>query len=371
MCHFPSYSLRRVQTRGEELSSWLIKRLDPMSIFEHLHRESKRQNERGRCLHFADGNRCNEIISAHSIQKKGQLRLIAEDGHVYRLSGEHSNLLQRDGAPYLNKIGIRRASTFPGFCKFHDNALFKPIDERPLLPTRQQVALYAYRCLCREAFVKENAVRVLEQAKDHPALHPDSRKFLLSSFVGHSKGYGGVLHHKKQFDDALAAQDYDLFEFECFTSNSPCCMQLSGLVYPDFDFSGSQLQNLGAWHVPPDLITCFTAPTLDGWALTFAWHVSSRATCIRFIQSLAEHVSRCARLEDALFRFCISTCENHAIRISWWDSLAKASKDQITDRMVLMAHPRLPVPSDYLAVGCEGIAKWSYQNVLTALDADA
>lgn len=342
-----------------------------MSFAGQLQHEAKRQNERGRCLHFEDGNRCNEIISAHSIQKKGQLKLIAEDGHVYRLNGDHSTLLQRDGAPYLKKIGIRRASTFPGFCKFHDNALFKPIDERPFLPTRQQVALYAYRCLCREAFVKENAVRVLGQAKDHPALHPDSRKSVLSAFVGHSQGYAGVLHHKAQFEDALIAEDYELFEFTCFTSNSPCCLQLSGLLYPDFDFGGKQLQDLGAWQTPLDLITCFTAPTHEGWALTFAWHASSRATCVPFIQSLAEHVSDGARIEDALFRFCISSCENHAIRISWWEGLPAASKQQVAERMALMAHPHLPVPSDYLAAGCEGIAKWGYENVLTTLDAAA
>src|SRR6266853_4011934 len=212
-----------------------------MSFIADYQQESKRQRGRGRCLHYADGVRCNEFISAHSIQKGGQLSLIAEDGHVYRLNADLSTLRKTKGEPHPKKIGIKKTSTFAGFCKHHDNALFKPIDNEPLEPRKQQVALYAYRSLCREYFVKENAVAVLEKMKVHPELDAGKVAFLKSSLIGHSIGLENLNHHKRHYDEALRQKKYDEFEFTYFTSTSRCSLQLSGLLYPDYDFIGHRL----------------------------------------------------------------------------------------------------------------------------------
>lgn len=342
-----------------------------MSFIADYHQESKRQISRGRCLHFVDGNRCNEIISAHSIQHRGQLRLIAEDGHVYRLSADLSTLRETQGVPRPKKIGVKKASTFAGFCKRHDNSLFKPIDNESLEPHKLQIALYAYRCLCREYFVKENAVAVLERMKEHPDLDAGRRVFLKSSLMDHSMGLAGLQHHKQHYDEALRRRAYEEFEFTYFTSMSRCALQLSGLLYPDYDFSGHHLQDLGDWSSPLDLITFFTAPTRNGWAFGFGWHTSSSRSCVPFIQSLASRVSDGEKIEDALLRFSFSCCENHAFRISWWDNLTEEARGAAVERMILMTHPKIPVPPNYLVKGCEDIADWSYKYVYTTLQVAA
>jgi len=348
-----------------------VRRLESMSFAADFQQEAKRQSDRGRCLHFTDGARCNEIISAHSIQKSGQLSLIAEDGHVYRLNADLSTLKKNNGRPQPKKIGINKTSTFAGFCRHHDNTLFESIDNAPLSPDRHQIALYAYRCVCREFFVKENAVKVLEAMKAHPGLDSRRRSFLASSLTGHSLGLEGLKHHKIYYDEALLGKDYDKFEYTYFTSTSKCSLQLSGQLYPDFDFMGKCVQDLGDWTSPLDLLTFFTAPTSDGWAFGFAWHVSSNRSCVPFIQSLASRVSGGERTEDALLRFVFSCCENHAFRISWWDRLSEHAQQAVVERMLLMAHPNIPVPSTYLVSGCEGVADWRFEFVHTTLRADA
>ena len=342
-----------------------------MSFVADHQQELKRQNNRGRCLHFADGVRCNEIISAHSIQKRGQLSLIAEDGHVYRVSADLSTLRASEGAPRFKKMGVNKASTFAGFCKYHDNALFEPIDNEPVEPQNRQIALYAYRSLCREYFVKENAVTVISRMKDHPELNAEGRALLQTSLVGHSLGFEGLKHHKQYYDEALRTKQYDEFEFTYFTSTSQCSMQLSGLLYPDFDFLGERLQDLGNWASPLDLISFFTAPTPDGWAFGFCWHTSSGRSCVPFVQSLASRATYGEKIEDSLLRFSFSCCENHAVRISWWNNLGAKAQRSAMDRIKLMAHPHLPVPQDYLVRGCENIADWNFEYVHTTLRADA
>lgn len=332
-----------------------------------FHEASKRHELRGRCLHFEHGHRCNEIISAHSIQRSGQLALIAESGHVYRLSGDLSTLTKNSGLPAMKRIGISKASTFNGMCKLHDNELFAPIDNEPLRPDRRQIALYSYRCLCREAFVKENAVEVLKEALTSIPAEHESHGLLRDSLLGHSIGYEGVRFHKHIYDSALANNLYEDFEFTYFESDSKCSAQFSGLLYPDFDFQGNTLQDLADSSGPQDLITFFTAPTATGWAFAFGWHASSNRTCVPFMQSLAHQTTEGRKVEDALLRFAISACENHALRLSWWDGLSTKAQQALLERMRLMAHPLLPVPPTYLVSGCDGIADWSFEYVQTTL----
>jgi len=342
-----------------------------MSFSADYQRETRRQKDRGRCLHFVDGTSCNEIISAHSIQKRGQLSLIAEEGHVYRLNADLSTLRDTGGIPRPRKIGVRKVSTFSGFCKHHDNALFEPIDNEPLGPSRQQVALYAYRCLCREYFVKENAVKLTRRLKAHPEIDQQSKQLLEASSKGHALGFVGLTHHKIQYDNALLAKRYNDFEFTYFISTSRCSLQLSGLLYPDFDFLGQRLQYLGDWSSPLDMIAFFTAPTAEGWAFGFAWHKSSNRTCLPFIDSLARRIGDGEKAHDVLLRFSFSACENHAFRISWWNSLSDSAKKNVVDRMLLMVDPYVPVPPGYLVAGCEGVADWEFEFVQTTLHADA
>lgn len=334
-----------------------------MGITGDFQKESKYHDQRGRCLHYENGECCDEIISAHSIQNKGQLSLIAENGHVYCLSSDMSTLNKNDGKPQLKKTGVNRASTFYGFCKLHDNQLFEPIDNFPMGEDKKQIALYAYRCVCRELFVKENAVSVLKYAKDHSGITPEMRSFISGTLLGNNIGLSGLNYHKNIYDQALINEYYDDFEFVFFNSTSQCNVQLSGLLYPDFDFEGHFLQEIGRTDLPLDLITFFTAPVENGWAFCLAWHASSNNTCMPLVRSLANKVYNGEKIEDAMLRLSLYCCENHAIRISWWDNLNVDDKNSCLEAMQLMADPINPIPSDYLVSGCEGIADWSFDYV--------
>lgn len=116
-------------------------------------------SKKGRCYHFESGVQCNEIIKAHSIQKNRSLATIVENGHVYRASLR--TYKNQNGRINFEKMGINKTTTFMGFCGKHDYELFEPIDNYNLLPTDQQVFLYAYRSICRELFVKENSLELI------------------------------------------------------------------------------------------------------------------------------------------------------------------------------------------------------------------
>jgi hypothetical protein len=175
---------------------------------------------------------------------------------------------------------------------------------------------------------------------------------------------------KTTFDKDIRDCNFDQFEYVCFTSESKWNFQLSGVLFPDYDFLGHKLQDLADLPGPLSLIAFFTAPVYNGWSFAFAWHKASSDVCSQFMGSHAAQIHNGASVEDALLRFAFTCCENHAIRISWWDLLTPIQKKSILERFAYMIDLAVPVPKSYLASGLEGIADWHFAHVYSAMRDD-
>lgn len=111
-----------------------------------------------KCL--LEGQGCSgPVIGAHSIQNAGILELLVEDGHVYTLETS----IGRFGPELkLKRTGRGIASTFPGFCSYHDNNLFNEIDFNadriPIVFTDRQKALFFLRAVSIEGWKKQSVL---------------------------------------------------------------------------------------------------------------------------------------------------------------------------------------------------------------------
>ncbi len=116
---------------------------------------------------FISDDQCKgEIKSAHSIQNNRILNRISEDGHVYTIEAtiNHSEI-----EPEFKKMSRNKASTFFGFCDYHDTEVFKPIELVPFQNTPEQHFLLAYRGFCvayHKVIRKMNTIR--NSAKQFP-----------------------------------------------------------------------------------------------------------------------------------------------------------------------------------------------------------
>lgn len=332
-------------------------------------RNQKQLSNKGRCLHFKSGKRCNEIIKAHSIQKNRALSAIADKGYVYRISANIGSLKKNNGRLKYAKCGINQMSTFLGFCKKHDNELFEPIDNYLLIPTDQQVLLYAYRSLCRELFVKENALESVSNQLENGISQKAVHELLLGYKKGVSFGLNNLKKHKKEFDKSLNEKSYFNIQHVIFISKQKPTIAFSGLFYPDFDFMGRMLQNLGDYTSQLQLLSFCSAPMDDGWAFIFAWHESSSIVCVEFMKSLATMIHDDPNsLSDYLFRLAMTNCENLAISPKWWENLTEDKKETITDRITFMADIFTVTDQSYLTKGLEGISNWKFENVISNMD---
>lgn len=251
----------------------------------------------------------------------------------------------------------------------HDNELFEPIDNDLLIPTDQQVLLYSYRSLCRELFVSENALELVNNQLEK-GVKQDAIKNMLSGYVtGKSFGLENLKRHKRDYDKSLLSKSYSDIRYVIFLSSQKPIIAFSGLFYPDFDFLGRELQNLGDQTQDLQLLTFCSAPIKNGWAYLFAWHEKSSKVCIDFMRSLATMIyDNKKSLSDHLFRLAITNCENLAISPKWWEKLNEDIKEKIEDRATLMADILAVTEQSYLMEGLEGISAWKFENIISNMD---
>ncbi|MED1093941.1 SEC-C domain-containing protein [Bacillus paramycoides] len=138
------------------------------SRLNHIMNKSWENTDFKTCFAF-DKERCEELIKgAHSIQNNRILNRVSDDGHVYHIRGE---VEKSELKPVFKKLSRNKASTFFGFCNFHDTELFKPIEQKEYNQESIQNFLFAFRALTLHYHNKNRELNLLQ---NHFKEFPDS-----------------------------------------------------------------------------------------------------------------------------------------------------------------------------------------------------
>ncbi len=321
------------------------------------------QNNRGECLHPNSPDSCGDKhINAHSIQRAGLLKKISKDNHVYRIDSSYGGLIKSNGEINFKLKSINKVSTFKGFCDFHDSSLFEPIDSNKFIETKEQAFLYAYRSICRELFVKKNAVN---SAKEFIKLASNKNKSIAnSSLIGHTLGYNNLDFHKKILDSCLKENNYENINYTGFVMDSAPNILFSGVVYPDYDFNGVPIQSIIQENSVPSLITFCSVPYENKWVYLFSWHKYSNKEVNKLLGSLANVIKLGGNHNDYLFRLVMFACENSAISPEWWDNLTVEQRRDIGKYINLLVSPMVEIDPNYLKIGLEELSNWTSNSIL-------
>lgn len=103
----------------------------------------KKYHSEGKCMY----DKCtNNSIYSHTIPKMGALSAISVNDQLGYFVSKRERL-QKD--IIYDKIHINNATVFKGFCSYHDNKLFKSIDNNSDIKTDEEILLQAYRSVCK------------------------------------------------------------------------------------------------------------------------------------------------------------------------------------------------------------------------------
>lgn len=293
-----------------------------------------------------------KIIKAHTVSKSSSLQAIARGGHVYGLIPSFENLSKNKGVLKPELIGVKRASTFTGFCGEHDKTLFSAFEDKPFIGTAEQSFLIGYRSLSREYFTKmsqhdlQSIYKDIDKGKTELAQR-SIQEFSFLHSIGVELGARDIQVHKESYDDVLVSSNFGEVRFHIIEFSELLPIACSGAFLPEKDFDGKSLQDLSELEKVLDIL-CFSIFSSENRSYAvFTWLEGSDASCNKFIASL-KNVSN-ERLFPVLVQFACATFENIFFSPDWWENLETGVQKEIIRWLASGANPFIFSESDFLS----------------------
>ncbi|MCX2834477.1 SEC-C domain-containing protein [Microbulbifer thermotolerans] len=265
-------------------------------------------------------------IFAHSVQRSKAL------GPIRNIKNEVLTFYQSSG--YLPKlIGWKKASTFRGFCGFHDKTIFAEVEDNSVEPTLKQLFILGYRGICHELYQKSAGLRSRIATLKYlangslPLGLRENASYLLSSYEGLKKGEAEIENLKVNiFDPAFVEKRYKDFSSLYIEFSGMQMIAACGAISPDFDVVGNSLQFL--YRI--DLAAQYMAINIlnDGGKIKFSllWP-KSFDKCEAFSRSLVSLSE--PDLVKKVVAIIFGYLENVYFSESWWSQLKEEEKKEV------------------------------------------
>jgi len=298
------------------------------------------------CSHpEASESNCDKIVKAHSISKSTGLDPILRDNHVYTFIPTKTKLLKSQGSIEPTLIGVNKASTFSGFCSYHDSSTFQPIDTQEFIFTHQHIFLWSYRSVCRELHAKSLHLKESSEFVSMDAGLPVEEQVqfqdnLARSKIGATKGIEEIKTLKKMYDMKLKTKDYNSLNSYIIWFEGVLPIVCSGTGQILYDAFKNPLQNLDDISIDSELTSFNIIPAPHGAVAIFA----ALGNCDVW-KSVVDSLERVQNVEtgDFLLNFTFSSFENVYASPTWWDSLSSATQEYLYKLMLNKADPFIPV----------------------------
>jgi hypothetical protein len=206
---------------------------------------SKKLYSKKYCLHPQAPSACSgNIIKAHTVPKRSGLKLIAKNGHVYSFSYPVTPSIIHQDVYTPKQIGIEDASTFTGFCSFHDNKVFEPIETHPFEVSPHHIFLASYRSLCLALFRQKIIIEKGPQLKKF-SKEDQRRTVELEERLHIAQFVLNILEHDKNlYDNALLNSDFTSMRYYVMKVTDTPGFLCGETILPLFDFHGSEVQDI-------------------------------------------------------------------------------------------------------------------------------
>ncbi len=194
------------------------------------------------CLHPNNEECDKKIIKAHAIQNNRVLNKIAENGMVITMDGTSHLLFQGS-----EEKGRGIATTFTGFCKYHDKILFQDIEDKDFSCTEKQVFLLTYRTMAWHFHKKQeqvNATKIITQKMAEQGFLPPQIQEYADTIKGFELGLSDNDKEKQLFDEALLSEKYDVVNSAVWEIPYEVDFAVSIMIAIEHDILGNKINDL-------------------------------------------------------------------------------------------------------------------------------
>ena len=311
---------------------------EPPINFNEKYLKHFREFSQGYCSYpDAGGGKCTDKpVRAHTVQRRGGIEAIAENGHVISAKSAGQNLLKNKGQFVPSMVGVRSASTFPGFCNFHDTEMFRPIETGLVEIDQLTCFLLSFRAVSFEYFQKVAALRAAEHLRDADAGRPFEEQCVVQENLnwyieGLRRGLSDTKRSKDLHDQIFVEKNFENYKFFAIE-----CTQIHPVVgcggfLPEFDFQGNTLQRISHGEDYFEQVSLNIAVVNKRSVIVFGCAEEIEGPSTEFIRSFGKLES--ADLIEAAVRCAFEHIENIFFRPSWWNGLLDDERNHLPKRM--------------------------------------
>ncbi|WP_276496729.1 hypothetical protein [Pontibacter litorisediminis] len=279
------------------------------------------------CFHHKK-EECNGAIKqAHSVQRNGRLSIIEGEVNgnmcVYTFTSGIPN--EKSPIADLKPIGKKEASTFFGFCDYHDSKLFSDIENNQFDGSDKHLFLHSYRSFAHSYHRKNEEVKVYN--------NPDSEfvKILPPKLVetmkkGGEQSLNELNERKKQLDIYLESEDYSVLNYLVYEKEGLYPFAVSSQMGPKVSYRNKPMNNHNDYNVPFSQLMVTMLPDVNKTFVVLAAFPDD-AKAINLLDELDQLED--LELERAITSLIIANCENTFFSPSFWNSLSKSEKERL------------------------------------------
>ena len=276
------------------------------------------------------------IVRAHTVQRRGGLSAIAENGHVISAMSAAQDIFKHDGEFVPREVGIRGASTFMGFCNLHDTVLFQPVERGSVSLTPENCFLLSFRAIAYEHFTKQTQLRSSEILRNMDVGTPFEQQVVAQNYVhtyvaGVRRGLSDTERWKSQYNAIFCKQRFNDHRFLAVEFSQVLPVVGCGGFHPEYDFEGNALQKISRGTSPHEHVT-FNLSFLNGKSvMVLGLTERTGGPAEELLCSFMKLPDQ--EKPDASIRLAFEHIENIYFKPSWWTGLNVSSKNNLTNRM--------------------------------------
>lgn len=305
---------------------------DDLIEFNKFFSEVRKKSKVTECFYHKKEKCKGKIKQTHSIQKNGRLSIIEGDikGNkvIYAFTGviPSSETLFSD----LKPIGKNEASTFFGFCEYHDNVLFSTIENNAFDNSKKHCFLHSYRAFAHSYIRKKEEIKAYETESQLTKALPNG--FIKDMKLGMVLGLNEIQPKKKILDEIIENKTFDKLEYLTYTKNGLYPIACSSIICPKVSYYGNPMNN----HTDPNKlfshIMLTVLPDIKKSIIILACFPEDKDSILFFneINNLNNN-----EFEFAISSLLISCAENTFFSPSLWNKLGYSGKKQLLDELLI------------------------------------
>lgn len=309
----------------------------PVELGERLSKLN-REFQKGYCSHpHAGPETCgHRIVRAHTVQLRGGLAAIAENGHVISAKTGAQDLTKNSGVFLPREVGVRSASTFMGFCDTHDNAMFRSVETGSVRLNQESCFLLGFRAISYELFSKRAALRSVNITRELDRGKPFEDQCRVQQSLhayeeGTKRGVADCERWKKQYNTIFTSERFEEYRFVGVVYSSVLPVVGCGAFFPEYDFAGNPLQRVSYGDAPHEHVGLNLTVLNNKSVLVISWTEGYGGPAELFGRSFGSVPDK--EKANVAIQLVAEHIENIYLKPSWWRSLPDTVRNALVMRM--------------------------------------